>query len=374
MTSGNKADLCARLSPGLEKRYGAPMQPIYQNTLFIRNTGSDEFIYTRQSNPTICAAEEMIASLENTQAARCFSSGMAAIASSLLSCLEAGSHVVAMKNIYGGTVGFLKDTLCRMGVSTTFVEGTDIQRFADAIRPETKVIYIESPSYLYFEIVDLRSLAALASSKGITTIIDNTWSTPVFQNPHDFGIDLVVHSASKYLGGHSDIIAGAVASSGEICKRLEDRERNQLGGNMDPHQAWLLSRGMRTLAIRMKQHEQSAQRVARFLSRHDKVAGVFYPGLESHPGHSLAKTQMSGFAGLFSFVLKGTAEQADAFIAASRLLHPGCSWGGFESLVVPFGPYRGEGDKNPLQILRISVGLEDTDSLLEDIDNALRHT
>jgi cystathionine gamma-lyase len=264
----------------------------------------------------------------------------------------------------------------RFGVEVTFVQSENIDAFEQAMRPNTKVIYLESPVSNVFTLQNLKEIARLARAKGITTIIDNTWATPMFQNPICFGIDLVVHSASKYLGGHSDIIGGVVIGKKEVMAEIMHRERGMLGAVMDPHQSWLLLRGIRTLPIRMRQHQESGMLVAQFLEEHPAVSSVFYPGLKSHPQYELGSEQMSGYSGLLSFVPRGNTEQIRAFMKGLRYFEEGPSWGGFESLINSPGVGISEEASRltgiPSGLLRISIGLERAETLIEDLDSGLR--
>lgn len=357
-----------------DRYMGAIVPPIFQNSLFTRKTVDHGYAYTRVSNPTIEIAERKIAELEGGEAARCFSSGMAAITAALLYGLEKDSHVICPRNVYAPTRSWLETYMAKFGVEATFVSGEDAASFERAIRPNTKVIYLESPLSNVFTLQDLKAIASMAKAQGILTIIDNTWATPLYQNPLEFGIDLVVHSASKYMGGHSDIVAGAIIGSQAIMEAMTHNERGLFGAVMDPHQAWLLIRGMRTLPVRMRQHQESAMKIAAYLESHPKVKQVFYPGLPSHPQYELGQRQMSGYSGLMSFVPRGSREQIRQFMKSLRLFEEGPSWGGFESLINSPGLWIDEETSRqsgiPLGLIRISVGLEHVDSLLEDFEQA----
>lgn len=361
-----KIDICSRVMT--DEPNGAPVPPIYQNSLFVKaEHGSNKHKYTRDTNPTIEYTEEMIARLEHAEKALCFSSGMGAIAASIMTYLSAGDHVVAMKNIYGPSGSVLEGVLGRYGVNTTRTEGCGVEDFEAVITPKTRLFYIESPSYLFFEIVDIRAITALAKRKGIITIMDNTWSTPIFQNPLDFGVDIVVHSASKYMGGHSDIVAGVACGRTEIMTKMHQETRNLLGASMDPHQAWLLLRGLRTLPYRMLAHESNAIKVAEFLKAQSKVWAVNYPGLKNSKNHELAQNQMCGFSGLLSFAVRG---DGDALISKFERIHTGPSWGGFESLAVSFGNAASGNEGGESSIIRLSVGLESPETIIDDLRQA----
>ncbi|SDC52164.1 Cystathionine beta-lyase/cystathionine gamma-synthase [Paenibacillus sp. UNCCL117] len=370
-----KADICTHHGDDYDRHLGAIVPPLYQNSLFTRKKMNHGYTYTRVSNPTIELAEKKIAALEGGEEARCFSSGMGAISAVLMQVLERDSHIICPKAVYVPTKVFLETYMGRFGVEVTFVSGESLEEFSQAIRPNTKAIYLETPLSNLFTLQDLAGVAALARPHGITTIVDNTWATPLYQNPLAFGIDLVVHSASKYLGGHSDILGGAAVGSRERMQSLADNERSLFGAVMDPHQAWLLARGLRTLPLRMKQHQESALQVAAFLEAHPLVERVLYPGLASHPQHELAKRQMTGFSGLLSFVPKGTPEQIRSMMKSLDIFEEGPSWGGFESLINSPGlGIDAETSRRigiPLGLLRISVGLESLESIIGDLDRAL---
>ena len=288
---------------------GAVSPPIFETSLFsfadfdecvAGMTGqSDSYVYTRGRNPTVEIAEAKVAAFEGAEAAKFFASGMGAISAALLSQLRQGSHVVSVRTAYGPTRALLKSWLTRFGVETTFVDGSDVSEIEEAIRETTRGIYLESPSSLLFRLQDLAAVAKLAKERGIVTMIDNSWASPLFQRPLQLGIDVSIHTASKYLGGHSDIVAGVVAGRQEFIDSLLLKEYALLGATLSPFEAWLCLRGMRTLGVRMQRHHESALSIARTLEQHPKVRRVIHPGLESHPQHELAKRQMSGYGGLF---------------------------------------------------------------------------
>lgn len=373
----SKEDICTHFGEDHERYLGAVIPPIFQTTLF-SHRGSvppDAYSYTRTANPTTDIAECKIAALEGGEKALCFSSGMAAITSAILHWLDAGSHVISIRNVYGPANRFLTSYLHKFGVETTFVAGEDVDEFATAIRPNTKLIYLESPSSLVFSMQDLAAIADLAQAHNIATVIDNSWATPLFQNPIALGIDMVVHSATKYLGGHSDIIAGAIVGKHEHMEEIARNERSLLGGVMDPHQSWLLIRGMRTLPVRLKQHQENAMQIAHFLEEHPKVIRVLYPGLPSHPQYELGRKQMTGYSGLLGFVPKGTDAEITSMVDELHYFLKGPSWGGFESLVSPAGvglSAEESKQKNiPQGLVRIHVGLENVATLMGDLDRAL---
>lgn len=376
----NVEDICTHLGDEYAQYMGAIIPPIFQNSLFVRSTPENGipdsgFVYTRVSNPTIELPERKIAAMEGAEAAACFSSGMGAISAAIMHFIRKDCHVILPRTIYGPTRVFLTEYLAeRFGVTHTFVHGSDVKEIEDAVRPETALIYLESPSSMLFQMQDIEEIAKIAKAHGIHTIIDNTYATPLHQNPLSYGIDLVCHTASKYMGGHSDIVAGVIAGAKTDIDSICHHERELFGACMDPHQAWLLTRGLRTMPIRLRQHGESGMKVARYLEQHPCVKQVFYPGLDSHPQRDLVKKYLRGTNGLISFIYDGTAEQATAFIYALKVFQFGCSWGGFESLVVPSSVGMSEEDADKVglspNIIRIHVGLENVETLIADLDQA----
>ncbi|MCQ6557584.1 trans-sulfuration enzyme family protein [Paenibacillus mendelii] len=371
-----KEDICTHYGDDYDRYLGAIVPPIFQNTLFTRKTMNHGYTYTRVSNPTTEIAEKKIAALEEGEEARCFSSGMAAITAALMSVLDKDSHIICPANVYAPTKAFLESYMSKFGVETTFVSGESTSEIEQALRPSTKAIYLETPLSNLFTLQDLQAIADIARAKGIVTIVDNTWATPLYQNPIALGIDIVVHSATKYMGGHSDILAGVMIGRKSVMEEISHRERGMFGAAMDPHQAWLLIRGLRTLPVRMRQHQESAMKAAAFLELHPMVQRVYYPGLASHPQYELGRRQMTGYSGLFSFVPKGNREQIMGFMKSLKLFEEGPSWGGFESLINTPGLWLDEDASArtgiPQGLVRLSIGLENTDSLLADLDDALR--
>ena len=371
-----------------ENRTRAVTPPIWQTTTFSADS-SEHFaavassvrpaeFYTRYGNPTHKEVEATIAALEGGETALLTSSGMGAIFTALMSCLRAGDHVVAQTNHYAGAMTLFEDLPLHFGVEVTTVDQTRTDEFEKAVRPNTRVIYAESPTNPLMQITDLRAVAELGKSRRITTIVDNTFATPVNQRPLEFGFDAVVHSATKYLGGHSDVTAGCVVSTREFVERAW--HFSLLAGSiLSPFDGWLLLRGLRTLALRVERHNSNALALARFLEGRAEVERVHYPGLESHPQHELAGTQMSGFTGMFSVELRGGFEAAERLIAALRLATNAPSLGGHETLVVhPAAMWRGYMTAEQLRarglsdsLVRVSVGVEDEPDLLEDFTRAL---
>ncbi|MDR1439483.1 MAG: PLP-dependent aspartate aminotransferase family protein [Clostridiales bacterium] len=375
-----KEDICAHVGDDYGEYMGAIVPPIFQNSLFVKPApgspdGGKGYHYTRASNPTTDVAERKIAALEGAEAGLCFASGMGAISAGILRFVKKDCHMILVRTSYGPTRDFATRYLAgKFGVACTAVSGGTDEIVA-AARPETTLIYLESPSSLVFRIQDIAAVAAFARGRGIATVIDNSYATPLCQNPLAHGIDLVCHTASKYLGGHSDIVAGAMAGSAELIESIRDNERSLVGACMDPHQAWLLVRGIRTLPLRLRQHGENAMKVASFLEGHPRVRQVLYPGLDSFPQRELARKYLSGFNGLMSFVPGGTPDQIFAMIGALRHFQRGVSWGGFESLVadITVGKPAGEAAALdlPVNLVRIHVGLEAAETLIADLGQAL---
>jgi methionine-gamma-lyase len=369
-------------------RTSAVSPPIWQTTTFSAETAEDfaeiavatkpEEFYTRYGNPNHAMVEATLASLEGGEAAQVFGSGMGAIFAAMGSLLESGDHVVAQRNHYAGATTLMEEFLPRWGIEITFVDQTANAEFAAALRPNTKLIYVETPVNPLMQITDLRFIVELAKDRGVVTICDNTFATPVNQRPLEFGIDAVVHSATKYIGGHHDVTAGALVGSKEFIDRVW-RFALVAGAALSPFDGWLLLRGLRTLGLRVERHNRNGMALARFLEHHPKVARVYYPGLPSHPQHDLAGSQMSGFTGMVSVELRGGYAAADKFISSLRLATRAASLGGFETLVVhPASMWSLQLSRELREsaginegLLRISAGLEDEADLLRDFDQAL---
>ena len=337
---------------------------------------SKAYIYTRYGNPTLAIAEQKIAALEGAEAAIVTSSGMAAISSALLSVLKAGDELISTAQLYGGSYRLMRDIFPNMGITVRHV-GTDLAGMEKFVTPRTKVLYVESPTNPTLRLVDIHKAVAFAKKHKLVSIIDNTFATPVLQNPIALGYDMVVHSATKALAGHSDIIAGAAVGNTEWMERVRQMII-YLGGSMDPGAAYLLIRGMKTLGVRVERQCENAMAVAKFLEKHPKVERVHYPGLKSHPDHKLAKKQMRGFGGMLAFDMKGGLPAARRFCDRVRLFLLAASLGGVESLVIlPLYSSHYNMSKEELRrsgvspgTVRVSLGLEDED-LIEDLKQAL---
>ncbi|OJJ23435.1 cystathionine gamma-lyase [marine bacterium AO1-C] len=383
--------LLAHFAENRDDYQGAVVPPVYQNSLFTFENWeaidaafddrTNENIYSRGNNPTVTIAEQKIAAMAGGERAKLFASGMAAITATVMHCVNAGDHIIGIHNIYGPANNLMRHYLKKkMGIETTFVQGDRVEDFAQAIRPNTRLIYLESPSSAVFGLQDIAAIAQLAKQHNIQTIIDNTWATPVFQQPLQMGIDFEVHSCSKYIGGHSDVVAGVVIGRKTDMEKLYVEEVELLGGKMAPFEAWLILRSLRTLPIRMKAHQENALQVAQFLETHPKIAQVTYPGLPSFPQYALGQQQMTGYSGLLSFRLKTEElDQIKAFFNGLELFKIGVSWGGHESLIyAPAISYLKELTPDQFTALgislgdmRISVGLENAQDLMNDLEQAL---
>jgi cystathionine gamma-synthase len=369
----------------LNKKNGPVSTPIYQTSTFevtdneqqLRATHTDMF-YTRYGNPTNTVAESAIAELEGAGSALLFASGMSAISTSILALVKSGDHIVAQRDIYGGATKFLTQWLPKFGVDTTLVDTTDYEQHARAMRPNTKILHLESPTNPTLRVVDLKRVSALAREHGVITLIDSTFSTPINCRPIEYGIDLVMHSGTKYFAGHSDLICGVVAGRRDLIETIH-ATRTTVGCNMDPHAAWLLLRGIRTLALRVERQNESALRVAQFLKGHPKVRSVSYPFLEGHPQRALAMEQMRGGGGVLSFEVEGTGEDARRFSETLELFTLAPSLGGVDSLVtIPvitshamIRPEEREKIGVTEQMVRLSVGIENVEDLIADLERGL---
>lgn len=377
--------ILTHLGEDRERGYDAVVPPIVQSGNFtyptvaaMRATVQQEFdkpLYTRGFNPTVAVLRKKIAALERAEDALVFSSGSAAIAAAVISFVKAGDHIVCVRKPYSWTKKLLAELLSRFGVDHTFVDGTDPEDYRRAIQPNTKFFILESPNSLTFELQDLAAVSAIAKEHRIVTLCDNSFNSPLFQRPIAHGIDMVAHSATKYLNGHSDVVAGVLAGSHAHMRQVMAKEFMTLGAAPSPHDAWLLVRGLRTLELRMHRSADSAEKVARFLEGHPKVARVHWPGLESHPQHVLAKRQMDRVAGLMSIELDAPDEAAvERFCDALKTFLIAVSWGGYESLQWPVCALKGPSGYYtdlPFTMVRLYIGLEDPDLLIRDLEQAL---
>jgi cystathionine beta-lyase len=360
-----------------DRHQGAVTFPVYQNSLFTFSTVEDyekareqivdSYLYTRGNNPTVKILEERIAALEQGEQARCFASGMAAISSAILSTIQSGDHIICVDQAYGPTREFLSEYLKKFNILTSFVNGSSMEEIKRAAQPNTKLIYLESPTSLLFELQDIHACVSFAKEIRAKTIIDNSWSTPIFQKPLLMGVDLVVHSLTKYMSGHSDVVAGVVVGNKELITNINKNEHLLLGGILSPQNASLILRGMRTLAIRMEQHQKSAFEIAKFLEEQPFIERVHFPGLPTNPFHSLAKKQMSGFGSLLSFETNLSYELVREMVNSLKMFRVGVSWGGYESLVT----LHRKNDSNT-QVVRLYIGLENPEDIKEDLKAAFQ--
>ncbi|CAH2717246.1 Cystathionine gamma-lyase [Neobacillus rhizosphaerae] len=359
---------------------GAVSFPIYQVSTYKQEGvgGHKGFEYSRTGNPTRHALEELIKDIEGGKAGFAFGSGMAAI-TAVIMLFNSGDHVILTDDVYGGTFRVMTKVLNRFGIDSTFVDTSNLDKIKSEIRPNTKAIYLETPTNPLLKITDIEAVAKLAKEHELLTIVDNTFSTPYWQNPLELGADIVLHSATKYIGGHSDVVAGLVVVNSD--KLAEDLHfvQNSTGGVLGPQDSWLLIRGIKTLGIRMEETEANTKAIVEFLQGHDQVKKVFYPGIESHPNHSIAKKQARGFGGMVSFDV-GSAENTDRLLSKVKYFTLAESLGAVESLISV--PARMTHASIPAErraelgitdgLVRISVGLEDIEDLIEDLTQALK--
>lgn len=378
MQKFSKEYICTHYADDPSRYMGAVNPPIFQSSLFTECEGNEpgkegRWAYTRVSNPTTNIVERKIAALENGEACLAFSSGMGAITAAIMHYMKKDCHVVAVASAYGPTKNFLENYLSRFGVTVTWITGNDVQEIEDAVQPNTTLIYLESPSSMLFIVQDLKAIADIAKRHGIHTVIDNSYATPIFQNPLDFGIDLVVHTASKYLGGHSDIVAGVVVGSKEDIKSIQSNERELYGAVQSPFDSYLMLRGVRTLATRMKAHFANAMDMADWFAKQDYVKEVIYPYYHTHPQYELAKKQMSGACGLMSVILDMPGEKMVQLGKELQMFHVGPSWGGYECMYTCGGAFLTEDTPTCRKgMARIHIGQEDTATLKEDWEQAIK--
>jgi cystathionine beta-lyase len=362
---------------------GAP--PVFQSSMFafpnleamrnaLRHESSQPF-YSRGTNPNLEMLGKKLAALEGGEACLLFASGSAAIAAAVCSFVQQGDHVVCVEKPYSWTGKLLTQWLSRFGVQTTFVDGS-VASVEAAINPKTRVLYLETPNSVTFEIQDIAALTQIAKGKGIVSIVDNSYATPIFQKPLALGADISIHSASKYLSGHSDVVGGALICSAEHKERIFAGEFMTLGGIMSPMNAWLVLRGLRTLEIRLKKSHENGMAVARFLEQHPSVEKVFYPWLESHPGNSIARKQMTGAGGLLSVRFKSKdINKIEAFANQLRYFLLACSWGSYESLCFPQAALCDSANYQSARVdpsmFRLYCGLDEAENLMGDLERAI---
>ncbi len=359
---------------------GAIMTPIFQTSTFAQ-TGLGEhkgFEYARTSNPTRTALEACLAALEEGKYGLAFASGMAA-ESAILSLLSAGDHIVSCDDLYGGSYRIFERVMRRYNVETTYVTAGNVAAYEQAIRPNTKMIWLETPTNPLLRLVDIQAVAEFAHRHNLLVVVDNTFASPYFQQPLKLGADIVVHSTTKYINGHSDVIGGVLVMNNEEVYEAIKFYQNAAGGVPSPFDSWLTLRGIKTLAVRMRQHEENARGVAHFLAEHPRVEKAYYPGLPSHPDHALAKRQMSGFGGMVSFQFKGAYADVDKVVRRFKVFTLAESLGGVESLCChPASMTHGSIPKEIREsrgltdtLLRLSIGIEDLGDLLADLKQAL---
>ncbi|WP_460637331.1 trans-sulfuration enzyme family protein [Larkinella harenae] len=335
-------------------------------------------IYTRGNNPTVEILRKKLAALEGSEDALVLASGSAAIATAVIANVNQGDHIISVAKPYSWTVKLMQNFLPRFGVTTTFVDGTDVSQFEKAIQPNTKVIFLESPNTFTFELQDLEAVAELAKSRGIVTMIDNSYSTPLYQKPVALGIDLVLYSASKYIGGHSDLVAGVICGTKEMMRKIFYSEYMTLGGIISPMNAWLMIRGLRTLPLRLERSARTAAEVVAYLENHPKVRRVYFPYSKTNPQLELAKRQMTGCGGLLTISLEtDQIEVVDRFANSLKRFLLGVSWGGHESLAFPASSGYADGTAKPgdtgFNLIRLYIGLEEPDVLIADLKQAFEH-
>ncbi|MFY8349051.1 methionine gamma-lyase [Pseudoalteromonas sp. SSM20] len=381
--------LCIHGGKQHDHAHGPLSTPIYQSSTFVfdnaeqgaaRFAGEEAgYIYSRLGNPTTRELELKIAALEEMEDGAATATGMGAVSASVLSFLEKGDHLIASKAVYGCTFALFSHMLPKFGIEVTFVDMEDHSAVEKALKSNTKMIFAETPINPNLVVIDLAFIGDFAKRNNLISVIDNTFMTPLLQKPKHFGIDIVLHSATKYLNGHGDVVAGLVCGSKDHIETIKFTVLKDIGATISPHDAWLIIRGMKTLSVRMERHCSNAQKVAEFLAQHDKIEQVYYPGLKSHPGNKFIGTQMKAAGGVIAFELKGTLEMGAQFINATKLCTLAVSLGDAETLIqhpasMTHSPYTQEerlaaGISDGL--VRISVGLEEADDIIADLAQAL---
>ncbi|MBD56205.1 methionine gamma-lyase [uncultured Pseudoalteromonas sp.] len=368
--------------------HGALSAPLYQTSTFsfanaaqgaARFAGEEQgFIYTRLGNPTTQELEQKVAQLENCEAAAATATGMGAVSASVLSFLQQGDHLVASSALYGCTFAFFAHMLPRFGIEVTFVDMTNEAELRGAVKANSKMIFAETPINPTMAVLDLSLIADVAKQHQLISVIDNTFLTPLLQQPTSFGIDIVVHSATKYLNGHGDVVAGLVCGTEEHINLIKMTVLKDIGATISPHDAWLINRGLKTLAVRMERHCASAQIVAEYLEQHPLVSQVYYPGLKSHPGHKFIGSQMKAAGGVIAFEIKGSLEDGETFINNTQLCTLAVSLGDAETLIQhpasmthsPYSPEERAAAGISDGLIRLSVGLEDVNDIINDLKTA----
>lgn len=381
-----KATIAIHASQEPESNYGSVIVPIYQTSTFAQHSPAEmmdgelgSFDYSRSGNPTRTTLENVLARLENGQHGFVFASGMAALSTLTLAFLSSGDHVVLSDDVYGGTFRLFDKVLKRHGIDVTYVDMSDLAAVSGAIIDATKMLIIETPTNPLLKLADIAAITAITKDRGIMSVVDNTFASPMLQRPLDLGADVVMHSTSKYINGHSDVIGGALVTNDAEMAEVIEFHQNSIGATTDPLASWLTLRGAKTLSLRMERHCSNARTIAEYLEAHDKVERVIYPGLKSHPQHELAARQMDDFGGMISFYLKGDAKDTQAFLSKLHYFILAESLGGVESLIeVPAVMTHASLTAESREALgitdtlvRLSVGIEDIDDLMGDLEAAL---
>ena len=366
--------------------FNAVAPPIVQTSNFVfdtfeelRNAFTNEestFLYSRGKNPTIAILSKKLAALDEAEDALVFNSGASAIFCSVMANVKSGDHIISVEKPYSWATRLFDNILPRFGVETTYIDGTKIENFENALRPETKIIYLETPNTLTFELQDLKAVAQLAKNKGILTIADNSYCTPLHQKPHAFGIDLCLQSGTKYLGGHSDVLAGVLTGTKEMMKKIFNEQLLNTGSGISPFNAWLILRGLRTLPMRLEHISKSTVKVIAYLKNHPKIEKVIFPFDEDFPQLELAHRQMTGAGGLFTILLKANSlDQIERFTYSLKRFLVAVSWGGHESLILPqaagIAPEAFDPTIEHHRLARVYIGFEDSDYLIKDFEQAL---
>ncbi|WP_286262401.1 methionine gamma-lyase [Thalassotalea atypica] len=372
-----------------DEQFGSLATPLYQTSTFIFDNAQqganrfageeDGFIYSRLGNPTTRQLEQRVAAMEGMEDAAATATGMGAVSGALLANLSCGDHLISSKAVYGCSYALMAHQLTRWGIEVSFVDMTNPQEIEAAIKPNTKVIFLETPINPNLVVLDIKVIADIAKKHEILSIVDNTFLTPVLQRPKEFGIDVVIHSATKYLNGHGDVVAGIICGSNEMISHIKLTILKDVGATISPHDAWLIMRGIKTLPIRMERHCKNAQTIAEYLEQHEMIDKVYYPGLKSHQGNKYIGKQMSAAGGVIAFELKGNLKEGEAFINRMQLFSIAVSLGDAESLIqhpasMTHSPYSQEerleaGISDTL--IRISVGLENAEDLITDLEHSL---
>ncbi len=370
--------ICTHIGELEDKEFRGAVSPLYMSTSYAFEDVETKRYPRYFNTPNQVALAKKMAALEHGEASLIFGSGMAAVSTSLMAFLRSGDHVVFQDSLYGGTSNLVIEEFDKFGIEYSFAKDAKVESLKDELQHNTKVIYIETPSNPLLKITDMKAVAELAKKNDLVSMIDNTFASPVNQNPIDFGIDVVIHSATKYMGGHSDILAGTVISSEEYIDRIFNMAKN-FGGSLSDYTVWLLERSLKTMGLRVKAQNDNAMELAEFLDGHPEVAHVYYPGLKDHPDHELASRQMKGYGGMLSFELRENIN-ASAFMKALQLIKPSMSLAGVEStILLPSETSHGllspeEREKQGIKdnLLRFSVGIEEVEDIIEDLEQAIK--